>query len=510
MDFRSVYRHAEEHTTMYVVGLFVVLAALVIGQMFASGLLVLGLVITIGVLAVSVARPLWVLAILAVYLPFEPLILKFTPDDVYVFARYLSEGLIYVLVAVVIWRRLMQRQSYPSTPIDLPFGLFVVVTVASAIVNFVAPTIAILGIRQILRFILVLFIAVYLAPSRDYIRRLTMVLFAIVLFQSALGLAQAAIGAPLDQFLLPSDSRTFGDITLTSGETEFWDPGSRVFATLGRYDRLGTFLGFFLLIAAAMLYEEKLRKERKELWWLLVLGLPTLVLTYSRSAWFGFLLGFLFIGLWAKRDRRVLVACGISGVLIASYLAYSGLAVRYLTDVPQQSVAERFFEAFSYERWAGEYYGLGRLFWIVQTVVKVVPSAPVFGFGPGQYGGGAAAALGNSTVYDTLGLPFGVYGTDGYIDNNWFSLWGETGTLGLALYLMMYAALFTYAIRVWRRSKDDPFLSALALGYAAAMIAVALNAFLATMLEVRTLAFYLWLYGGFIVVLGKQKKIDVI
>lgn len=41
------------------------------------------------------------------------------------------------------------------------------------------------------------------------------------------------------------------------------------------------------------------------------------------------------------------------------------------------------------------------------------------------------------------------------------------------------------------------------------MLAVALNAFLATFLEVRTLAFYLWLYGGFIVVLGRQRDVPV-
>ncbi len=37
-----------------------------------------------------------------------------------------------------------------------------------------------------------------------------------------------------------------------------------------------------------------------------------------------------------------------------------------------------------------------------------MPASPIFGHGPGTYGGGAAAVLGNSKVYDELGLPFGV------------------------------------------------------------------------------------------------------
>ncbi len=85
-------------------------------------------------------------------------------------------------------------------------------------------------------------------------------------------------------------------------------------------------------------------------------------------------------------------------------------------------------------------------------------------------------------------------------------MWGETGTLGFAFYVWMYVALFSCALKVYRRAAE-PFVRAIALGFACAMIAVALNAFLATFLEVRTLVFYLWLYGGFVIVLGKPIRV---
>lgn len=507
-DFRSVYRKAEEHTTALAVLLFVVLVGLIAAQVFVSALTILSAVVGGLFLLMTFFRPLWTLGFLAAYLPFEPFLIKFVPDDMYVFARYFSEILIYVLVFVTLWKILNGEARMRPTPADLPFILFLVVLAASTVINFVDPTVAILGARQILRFILIFFVTAYLAPKENFIRNLTTVMLAIILLEAGLGIMQAVVGAPLDELLLPSEAHTVGEITLTSGVTQFWDPGSRVFATLGRYDRLGTFLAFFLLIGAAFLYEYRLRKEKRELWWLFLLGLPALVLTYSRSSWFGFLLGFLFIGLWVKRDRRVLLGVAAFAVILASYLAYTGLVVRYLTDTPSQTVAERFFEAFSYERWRGEYYGLGRLYWIVQTPTVVVPASPFFGFGPGQYGGGAAAALGNTGVYDRLGLPYGVYGTDGYIDNNWFSLWGETGTLGFAFYLWMYASLALYAMKVYRKSQD-PMVRTLALGLVGAMLAVALNAFLASFLEVRTLAFYLWMYAGFVVVLGRREQVEM-
>src|SRR3989338_8842925 len=264
----------------------------------------------------------------------------------------------------------------------------------------------------------------------------------------------------------------------------------------------------FLLFASAILYEKPLRILRHRLFPFFALGLPALLLTFSRASWFSFLLGFLFIAVWIHRDRRVLVGFLVCVMLFASYVGLSGLKVRFLSEAPGQTMVERFYETFSAARWKGEYYGLGRVFWFVQTPLSVIPASPIFGFGPGQYGGGVVAALRNTKVYEQLGLPFGVFGTDGYIDNSWFSLWGEAGTLGLALYVWMYATAFFYAVRLYRRSRDG-FTRALALGFAASLIAVAFASFLSTLLEVRTTAYYIWLYAGAVFVLGERERIHL-
>ncbi|MBI4133738.1 O-antigen ligase family protein [Candidatus Uhrbacteria bacterium] len=458
-------------------------------------------------LLLTIKRPRWILTFLAVWVPLEPFLLKFVPDEIYIYARYFSEGLIYMLALTVVLRASLGEKRLKQSPLDLPFVLFLLVLIAGAVMNAVPTHIAFLGIRQIIRFVLLFFIVVFLYPPREYIRRLTVLMFGVVLLEAGLGIAQGFIGAPADEFLIPSERKFYESIQLTSGTTQFWDPGSRVFATMGRYDQLGTFLAFFLLLAIGFLYERDSREDRNRLGLILAVGIPALLLTYSRSSWFGFLIGFLLIGMWFMRDRRVLVGFLLFCGMVAGYLGYSGIIVPALTEeTGRQTVAERFFEAFSYERWRGEFFGLGRLYWMVQTPRIVVRASPLFGLGPGQFGGGAAAALGNTRAYDALGLPFGVYGTEGYIDNNWFSLLGETGFLGLAFYLWMYGALYLAARRVFHWS-TDPLTRGLALGFMGALVAVALNAFLATFLEVRTLALYLWLYGAFIVVLGRREKI---
>jgi hypothetical protein len=479
----------------------------ILAVVFVSPWKVLALFLGCALLVLVYARPTWMLAALAAYIPFEPFLLKFVPDELYIYAKYVSEVLIYLLLGAAMLRRYVERRGWAASPIDLPFALFLLVAVASAVSNFVEPGIAILGTRQIVRFILLFFAVVALSPSRDFTKKLATIMLAVALFQSLLGIAQAATGGALDTFLIPSERKVSDSIRLSGGTEQFWAPGQRVFGTLGRYDQLGTFLTFFMLLLAGWLYEIKDGSERhRKLFLVFAVCAGALVLTYSRASWFGFLLGFLLVAVKIKRDRKVLAGLLVAAGIIAAYTFYSGVVVRYLIDLPKQTVLARLLEAFSYERYRGEYFGLGRVYWFVQTPLAVVPAAPIFGHGPGQYGGGAAAVLGNTKVTDGLGLPFGVYGTEGYIDNNWFSLWGEVGTLGLGLYLWMFVWLYRTAKAVSEGSKDR-FLRGLGLGYRGALAAVALQAMLGTYLEVRTLGLYLWLFGALLVVAAKREEL---
>lgn len=472
---------------------------------FVSPWKVLAFFLSIGLLALVYARPTWMLAFLAVFIPLEPFLLKFVPDELYIFARYFSETLMYLLLGAGLLRRYLAGERWRATPLDLPFALLIIVILASAVSNFVDPGVAVLGARQIVRFMLLFFAVTVLAPPREFLRKLIVLMLGLVLFESLLGILQAATLGALDTFLLPSERRVYDSIQL-GGTEQFWAPGQRVFGTLGRYDQLGTFLCFFLLLLAGWVYEIKKGKWHRYFFALFAIGSIALVLTYSRASWFGFLLGFLYIAVRIKRDKKFLAGFLATVAIIASYAVYSGVVVRYLTDLPEQTVLARLLEAFSYERYRGEYFGYGRVYWFVNTPLVVVPASPLFGHGPGSYGGGAAAVLANTSVYDKLGLPFGVYGTEGFIDNNWFALWGEIGTLGLALYVWMFVILFRAAGTVYRESKD-PLMRGMALGYMGATLAFALQAMLGTYLEVRTISLYFWLFGAMLVVAGRREKL---
>lgn len=490
------HRGSEEYTRMATWALFGLTGFAIIASIFLSPLKVLGLMIGVVTCYIAFWRPLWLLSFLLIYLPFESFVLKFIPDDIYVLARYYSEIIVYILCAVVLWRLITHRARWQFTPVDLPFVLLIVVLVISAILNLNPPIVSALGIRQIIRFILLYFVAVQLRPGTEWIRRTLLALGAVLVAQIALGYGQAVIGAPLDELLLPTERKTVGSIELTQGTDYFWDPGQRVFGTLGRYDRLGTFMMPLLLLLLAILYEVKKDEQmRKGAVYLLLAALPVLALTYSRASWFAFLIGAVFISYLIKKDKRILMGIGIGVFAIAVYIGISGLVVSRLVDVPSQTIIYRLLEAFSVERWYGEYYGLGRFYWIVQTVLVVLPASPIIGFGPGTYGGGTVTALQYTETYDQLGLPFGVFGTQGMIDNNVMSLLGEMGMLGFVTYAWMYMTIFFVLWTGYKKVKDE-LLRAFVIGVMATMIGILLVAFLGTYLEVRTVAAYLWTYAG--------------
>ncbi len=472
--------------------------------------LLLGLA-SVVLLYLVATRPLAVLTGLLLYFPLEPWLLHFLPDTSFVVVRYFPEVVLYALVARAVWH-VVREKKLIETPLALPLLCLIAVGLLSWLFNLVPVEVALIGLRQIFRFILLYFVVVALRPDENWMRGTVKALLGLALLESVLGVLQAIIGAPLDNFLsVDSAPRYLGGLQLTTGGAQLWDYGTRVFGTLGRYDQLGSFLSLWLLVAVGLWYELRIKNYESRIsnrWTLilnskfliLLIGLIALVLTYSRLSWFGFLAGLAVIGWFYKKDVWVKRGFVAAAIVVALLLGFSQVQVSVLHDTPSQTLSERFFEVFSRARWEGEFYGLGRLYFMVATPTKIVPLSPVLGVGPGQYGGGAAAALHRTTAYDQAGIPFGVYGTEGYIDNNWFSLWGELGTLGLIVYIWLLVRLFRQASALWKKSQG--WVKGLALSTLGVIVAFSVEGLFGTYFEVRTLAPYVWILGGMVTVLS--------
>ncbi len=446
-------------------------------------------------------RPLWVVVAIVCVLPFEPFALKWVGEEFYILARYVSESAIYALAGVTFIKKWIRTERLSLGSLGLPLALFAGVAVVSAIANHNDLFDSIMGLRQIFRFILLYAILAWIRPTERWILNLMRVIFCIAVFESMLGIAQALAGGRLDAFLMPSAQKFVDSITLTLGTTGFWEEGQRVFATMGRYDQLGTFLAVAVLMAIGFLLEKSKKLSTRFLWLTLGTGLVALALTYSRAAWFGFAIGLAVCGIAIKRNRHIAAGYIIAVMLAVGIYTTLGIAQQYRIDVPSQSFAERLFESVSVQRLFGEYYALGRTYFLLHVPRSVLEHAPLVGVGPGMFGAGAAAALHNTEKYAELNLPYGINGTEGYIDNNWLSLLGEMGYVGLIAYIFMFIALARIALRVYR-SSNSQHMRALALGYCGALAAFAFQGFFATYFEMRTIAPYIWIFGGILAAEG--------
>lgn len=453
------------------------------------------------ILIFSLEKSHYLIYALIVWFPLENLFLRYTPVEYYAPVKYFPEILIYSALLVG-WYRYAKsaRRFFLRLPTNKWFLAFIAVSAVSLALNWYNPAIWLLGLRQILRFAFVFIIILFEDYPDDVIRRFLWLGGGMILFEAALGLVQYLSGGALDHYLFFSDSVSVAGVAELEGLRQFWAPGERVFATLGRYDRLGSLLALGLIMLFPWLYA--LKKEKHRLWWsgAMILGGAALILTYSRASWLAAALGIVTVGWYLARDRRILKLAGIFGGVLAVYLLFVVVTSNYgggAVDKPSQTLPERVVEAVSIHSWRQNYEGYGRFFFIVNTPLMVARYYPFFGVGLGNYGGGVAAALGNTKVYDKLHLPFGIQNTFGQIDNNWLSLLGETGTLGLLCWIMALVTIFKTA-RASAGRASTSIEKTVAQGLCGAVVGIMVLAYFGPYFEFRSLMLYFWILVGIV------------
>ncbi|MCF8564914.1 O-antigen ligase family protein [Alicyclobacillus tolerans] len=187
------------------------------------------------------------------------------------------------------------------------------------------------------------------------------------------------------------------------------DPGehlrTRVFSVLVSCNELGAYMALMIpLIGGLMLYDtDRWRK------WLLGLGLvpctATLLFTFSRAAWFS--LGLAIVVVAIAFERRLLI----------------GLALLFAAAFLIPGMQHRILDVFSPLYWMKSAHGGRVARW--HQAFSAMQSDPLFGVGPGHYGGAMAV----------------LYHFSMYSDNYYAKTLGETGIVGLTLFFVMHIKL---------------------------------------------------------------------
>lgn len=471
-----------------------------VSSVFIPGILlaIIFVIVLIGV--VQTKKILYPLYFLMVWFPIESLLLNFVSVELYSILKYVPEVILYSLLLILYVKNKQQhRGGIIPHRLQWPFVAFVVVALLSLVLNWYDPTVWILGVRQMIRFVSVFFIIILAHANEKERKNLVRLAFVMIFLEVIFGLIQFGFRGHLDRWLFSTREIMVGSVAILGSNDFFWTPGTRIFATMGRYDQLGSFIMLGLVLALPWLYRGS-QQQRLQYGFGMVLSCVALILTSSRASWLGVLAGSIMVGYGLFHDKKVWHILGIGvaavGIYLISFMITHDNIVN-ITEKNNQALAERILEAGSLRAWRESYEGYGRIFFMVTTPRTVVADSPLFGVGPGNYGGGVAAALHNTSLYDRLHLPFGVQNTYGQIDNSWFSLWGELGTLGLLVVVWIFVVLGREAKHVYVKSHDD-HTKALAAGFFGLVVALAVVGFFGPYFEFRTLMFYFWLIAGLV------------
>lgn len=457
----------------------------------------------------SLKKTEWIIYALLIWFPLESLILMHAPLEMYAYIKYTPEILLYGLAVGACIHYLRSRKEFvPPHPITRWIYIIVILAIITLLFRWYSPFIWSLGIRQLLRFTLLIFICLWMRYNEATLKKVAWIGIAMIVIEAGLGMIQYGAGGSLDRYLFSSQTVSVGNRAVIEGIEQTWTPGTRVFATLGRYDRLGSLLALGIIMLFPWMYYTKNTEKR---WWLVaalcLLGI-CLVLTKSRASWIAAIVGVGVIGWYLKRDRKLLVYTGLTFAIMVVYLATFALArqnVFSITETRTQTLSERIFEAVSPYAWRQSYDGYGRIFFIVNTPRAVLLKYPFFGVGPGQYGGGVAAALNNTRMYDTLQMPFGIENKIGQIDNNWMSIWGEFGTIGLFAWVGLFIAIIKLTRELVKKA-ETVFERAIGEGATGLAVGIMCIGFFGPYFEFRALMFYFWLVIGMSAILWYRKR----
>lgn len=240
----------------------------------------------------------------------------------------------------------------------------------------------------------------------------------------------------------------------------------RVFSSIGNPNALAGFMVLTAPIAVSFTLWSKQWKDRLIYGAISLVLMITLVLTYSRGAWIGFVAGMVLYA-FIIRNKKFLILFGI-GV--------AGVAIVF-----QDTILNRLIFAFTPE-YLNKSAESGRLaFWT--RAFYIWKDNPVFGAGLGLVG-------------DSVAVRHQVPGAT-WIDNQYVKLLAETGTVGILSYLVM---LVTPLVQGWKyifsREAKGSFLYALNAGIMAALFGMMVENVTAAILEDLNVATHFWVLIG--------------
>ena len=440
-------------------------------------------------------RLLLVTALVAT-MTFEDFILKWLPvsDGVYSASRFLSELFVYGMFVYAIGMRFVKSGKFRRTRIDIALLGFLAAAMVSIYINDAPLLGSLINLRVLVRYIALFYVVVNLDLTPREVRSMLMLIVAVGVFQSAIGLVQVFQGGPTP-FWQPRASNL--EVAGYSKEFTVLTGGIEKGAVVGAFGysvAMALYLVLAIICALSLLLEGRAKSWSKAVFGYLgvALMLGCILLTYSRAAFAALILAIPVV-LWFSRRIRTLLQAGLATAAVAAFLlgsfAVSGgpdtvgfVKVREQYVNPLQNIAL----VFSGEYWAR---AQGSRQWIIKEVGgNIVQQVSLFGFSPDE-------ATAKSEIVQRAGGTLSKLITyRAFEDVYWVAMLAYYGFVGLGLYLYVLWILFRCALRRQHATVYPSRVASIAFS-ALIVITIPLTLIVQTF-EFRAFGFYFWLLAA--------------
>lgn len=321
------------------------------------------------------------------------------------------------------------------------------------------------------------FLYLYISRNlrRAHLRPLLLLLFLIVLTQTALGLYQGLTGSLLGL------GATKGSVEQNTLDFLAMIPGfgrPQASGTLMTPHCLGVFLTMLLMIALAVLMEEELEPPLR---WLaaaiFVIGTAGVVATFARGAWVAFAVAVFMVFLfYLRRQPKAIVAGALLAVVLVPIVLFNWSSIhKRIFDAPPEIMQERW-----------ELMKLG---------FRLFRQHPMLGVG-------ANAFYQAHDEYDPRDL-LNTYKKPP-VHNLALFVAAQTGALGFTFFFAVIVAALRRSWRVAQRSQG--LLRAMAFGTFAALIAEQIEGITNFSFYTNVLYFWLWFSIAMVVALERFSR----
>jgi len=475
--------------------------ALALGGGSLAGCLILyhpalgGILLLLPLAAILIADPRRFLPAGLIFLAVETVILKYAPAPLTIPIRYAVESATVALALLTVAGKALRGEVPRRTPIDLPLLCFLATVAVSAAINHVPGVVAAAGVKNLLRFVFLFYLAVQLDFFPRDLRRLLTVLFAVAAAETLFCLFQPILGVRLLDFLRPGEVMV-GGILLRAGEVVEQTPFSKAFGTMGRYNYLGNYLAFALCLGIAPVALGARTRTRFALLAFLGLGL---FLTSSRMSILGLGLGVAWMFLRGQKRWPLLL---LFGLVLALALEFS--RVRLLDFAGGEtgaSARDRFFVIFT-----PEYKEQSTRWYTLTTILPaLLQHSPLLGLGSGTIASDALSIFPEQDRSRELGIA--PYFITWLPDVGVAAMIGQFGLLGTACLGWILLRLFRLASRLVKQS-PRPEVRALGLGVAGIILVMAFINLPGYAFNYRVPAYTFWLMTGVMARLAQAEEGD--